>query len=134
MTTAADFFSPRLETFRGYWAQLWGLTPAQRDVLVPRVFDMIRAAENLDRDAQLSIVNDISTELRVAAPQGEMSLEILKCTAHVFAQSDESESEIVAEFSRLDFFDEDVVAGQKRFIQDFFTRLSDEGLGRATTP
>jgi len=132
MVTVSAAFSRHLDRFQAYWAHLWSLSVQQRELLVEQVVARRRAAQAHDRAAQVAVVESASAQLGVDSPIGELAQEIAYYATHIFAESAENEDQIVAEFYRLDFFEEESAESQEQWIRDLFARMSREGLGRAT--
>ena len=128
MVTVASAFSRHLDRFQAYWGHLWSLSAEQRGLLVEQIVARRRAALAHDRDAQAAVVENLSAQLGGDSPIGEMAQEIAYYATHIFA---ESEDRILAEFARLEFFDEESAETQEQWIRDLFARMSREGLGRA---
>ncbi len=131
MVTVASAFSRHLDAFRANWDHLWSLSSDQLEIVVEQVVARRRAAKAHDRYAQVAIVEGASPQLGVDSPVGEMAQEIAYYATHIFAESRESEDQILAEFARLEFFDPESAEVQEQWVRSLFARVTREGLGRA---
>ena len=133
MTSIAEGFGPRRDTFLRSWTDLWSLPPERRLALLDHVLEFCEARSKAPRDAQIGIVERVNREFRSELSEAPAVLDCLAYLARLREVGQESDSEILKSLESLGFLDEEDRGGSQAFLREFFRRLPNNRADNAMT-